>query len=72
MTLEEEIKFYMDAKQKAVTTGNGKEFEARMNLLFLEGQMTMNAYQILRQIFGYTPVKIPTTPVKVTRSSTTC
>ena len=72
MTMEDEIKFYMDAKIKAVASGKGKDFEQRLNLLFLEGQIMEATYMILRQIFGYTPVARPTTPAPVFRSTTTC
>lgn len=56
MTLEDEIKFYMDAKASAKANSNDKDFEKRLNVLFAQGQLSENAYLILRQIFGYTAV----------------
>jgi len=72
MTMEDEIKFYMDAKAKAVAAGKEKDFEQRMNLLFLEGQITENSYLILRQIFGYTTIVRHTPKLAVNFRSTTC
>ena len=53
MTLEDEIIFFIQAKQKASTAKNDIGFKDRLNLLYAEGQISSKAYIILRQIFGY-------------------
>ena len=55
--LEQEVAKFMNAKQKAEGQGlSAKEFEERLNMMFLEGQITKDGYKLLRQIFGYTKV----------------
>lgn len=72
MTLEEEIIFYIEAKKKAVSSGNAKDYEKRLNILFAEGAMTENAYKLLRQIFGFTAVILETKIKTVYSSSPSC
>lgn len=66
MTLEDELVFYIKAKQTAALSGKLDGFKDRLNLLFVEGQLSEKAYKILKEIFGYEEVK----PKKVVNNVT--
>lgn len=64
MTLEDEITFFIQARQKAKDANTEKNFQNRFNTLFLEGQVSEKGYKILNEIFGYNK-KAPTIPATV-------
>jgi hypothetical protein len=46
----EEIEFLISAYKKSITAGTGDTFHKRLNELYLEGQVTKDAYDVMKVI----------------------
>ncbi|SPF54552.1 hypothetical protein SBF1_7680003 [Candidatus Desulfosporosinus infrequens] len=58
--LEEEVMFLIEAKKKARENGKEGDFANRLKVLFLEGQVSEEAYKIMCQMCGVKAAEPPT------------